>query len=277
MADRPESEATVGLEALEPRLLLSAAPDYLIVAGHGFFNMQGEACAAIQELADWKRLKGLTSQIVDMASIGTDMDALRMFIAAGTLDPNAPRWDPQPKYVLLIGDAAQVPPESYGAHPLNPESVTTHVADVPYVNWYWDSCPDAAIGRLPVSTEGEAEAAIAKILAYDRTPYVPQGDADNWYDDALVAACLDDYDVATDSRGSAQESAYWFMSTAHYLADYLGQDFDYWPAPGEEEHCDPHNQGVAGTGYAIRLTAGPGLVGATGTAARWSDTSSPVP
>ena len=50
-------------EVLEARLLLDAAPDYLIIAGHTFFDGQGQVCAPIQQLAAWKQLKGFQSQV----------------------------------------------------------------------------------------------------------------------------------------------------------------------------------------------------------------------
>ena len=239
-------------EVLEPRLLLDAAPDYLIIAGHAFFDGQGNVCAAIQQLADWKQMKGFQSQVADMLSVGSDSTDVANFIKGGSADPNDPIWDTHPQYVLLVGDSSQVPTwqvDTLEYDPPEDPRPATHVSDNPYADILLyngepgsDNLPDLALGRIPVSTVADAATAINKILDYDRTPYVSQGETDNWYKNALVASYFEDGAIpAIEGSPDGKEDLYYFMETAHRVADFLGGDYDYWGDAGDP--YDPNNVG----------------------------------
>jgi len=235
-------------EVLEPRLLLDAAPDYLIIAGHAFFDGQGNVCAAIQQLADWKQMKGFQSQVADMLSVGSDSTDVANFIKGGSADPNDPVWEAPPKYVLLVGgdDGDNILED--GEVPAASSWCLTHweddhVTDNPYAELYAEdySALDLAIGRIPLSTVDDVTIAINKILAYDRTPDVPGPEEVNWYANALVAAT---YLGRTEENNPTDvyETGGYFMETAHRVADFIGPsipDYDFWD--DEEEPPDVLN------------------------------------
>ena len=157
-------------DVLEPRLLLDAAPDYLIVAAHAFFDAQGNVCASIQEFADWKQLKGLPTQVVDINDIGDEASELARFIKFGSSQPNEIVWQTPPQYVLLVGDSSQVPTWQVGTLEYDPPEdprPATHVSDNPYADCLdgngdpgADGFADLAIGRIPVSTVADAATVI---------------------------------------------------------------------------------------------------------------------
>ena len=221
-------------EALEPRLLLDGNPakevilDYLIIAGNDFFT-GSNPCAPIQDLVDWKQLKGYQTRADPMSLVQTAAGGVADYIAHGLKDEDGYWWSTPPKYVLLVGDAEQV--TASAGDTLNWEygdpRPPTHVTDNPYANLDGEyySALDLAIGRIPLSTVDDVTIAINKILAYDRTPYLPQGGADNWYNNALVAAYFEDGLVPVEGDPNGKEDSFYFMETAHRAADFLGGDY----------------------------------------------------
>ena len=160
-------------EALEPRLLLDVDPakevalDYLIIAGNDFFT-GGNPCAPIQDLVDWKQLKGYRTRADSMSLVQTAAGGVADYIAHGLKDEGGYWWSALPQYVLLVGDSSQVPTwqvDTLEYDPPEDPRPATHVSDNPYadvLNWQGepgaDGFADLAIGRIPVSTVDDAAA-----------------------------------------------------------------------------------------------------------------------
>jgi len=239
-------------EPLEPRLLLDgenpilAQVNYLIIAADCFLQHP-----KVIELADWKQSKGFRTKTVSMSYIESYAefyslpitDAIRNYIASGWSKPGEEYWETPPKYVLLVGgddgdevlEDNEVPADTDFCLNDYPQP---HVSDNPYadLDGEYYSALDVAIGRIPLSTVDDVTMAINKILTYDRTPDVPGPEEVNWYANALVAATYLGR-IEENNPTDVYETGGYFMETAHRVADFIGQDYDFW------DDQDPLNPG----------------------------------
>jgi hypothetical protein len=154
--------------------------DYLLIT-------TPELEAAAQDLADYRedtRLKTmvvLLQDIYDEFSFGiADPQAIKDFLAFAYQN-----WKRRPAYVLLAGDGTWDYKDIYkaGGNVVPVFLVGTPHGLFPSDNRYADvvgddGVPEMAIGRLPVMTSAELEAATAKIIAYESATPTP-GDWSN--------------------------------------------------------------------------------------------------
>jgi len=149
--------------------------DYIIIVHKDFVN-------EIAPLVSYHTNQGLRvatvliEDIYDEFSAGIETpDAIRNFLATAYYFWKAP----QPRYVLLVGDA------NYDFHDYlgtgKPNYIPTYlyksaaIGQVPSDNWFVsvagnDPLPDMAIGRLPVSTITETHTLVGKIVQYQQNP-----------------------------------------------------------------------------------------------------------
>jgi hypothetical protein len=182
--------------------------EYLIIAADPLV-------AAVEPLAGWKRLKGLTVEVVAMSAIGATSAELKAFLEA--------RYDADPDltYVLLVGDHPMVPTEDLG----------NLVSDLYY------SCldgsdyfPDIVLGRIAVETPADCGNVVAKILAFDRD-VIPGP----WHGAYLMAAQF--------QAGGDCHTLRWFFETGthamHYVRDVIGMDI-FTAAESGDVVCNPY-------------------------------------
>jgi hypothetical protein len=83
-------------------------------------------------------------------------------------------WNPQPRYLILVGDASYDPRNYLGFGDF--DLVPTKFVDTEYLktasdDWFVDfndnGLPEMAVGRLPVENAEEASAVVSKIISYD--------------------------------------------------------------------------------------------------------------
>jgi len=181
--------------------------DYLVIT-HELFE------DALQPLVEWRRDQGLSVQVV---TIGEVYDQFNY----GLVDPAAIRdllryarsnWaEPAPQYVLLVGDASYDYRDNLKG--TNKSLLPTYLVETAFSgqtasdNWFVcldedDILPDMAIGRLPVSTVGEARIVVDKIVAYEQG--APPG---VWRGRILLVADGEDPDFAVQAELLAEESA----------------------------------------------------------------------
>ena len=138
--------------------------DLIIITHESFYT-------AAKELADWRHQTGMMTKLVNVTDIGSTSGQITTYIQ------NAyDTWDPQPAYVLLIGDAEYIPTSASGT---DLYYVTTDGSD------YY---PDMYIGRISADTLTQAEVMIDKILDYDQNPPMDH----DFYDNLAVAAYFQD-------------------------------------------------------------------------------------
>jgi hypothetical protein len=155
-----------------PRPIDNSPADLIVVANAAFMNAMGP-------LVERRRRDGLSVALVDAESIYDAHGfghktpfALRQFLA----DAKASRGT---KWALLVGDASVDPRNRLGrgASDLVPTKlVETHFLETASDDWLVDfdqnGHPDLALGRLPVRTEAEAAAVVAKLVSH-RVPGTP--------------------------------------------------------------------------------------------------------
>ncbi len=101
-------------------------------------------------------------------------------------------WNPQPRFVLLVGDASYDPRNylGYGEYDLVPTKFvdTVHLttaSDDWFVDFDDDGLPEMAMGRLPVENAEEAATVVSKIIAFESVA--------GMMNEALLVADINDY------------------------------------------------------------------------------------
>ncbi len=154
--------------------------EYLIIAYDNFVN-------ELTPLAEWKALKGYTSEIVPFSSIGSTYADLLTYLQS--------RYNSEDlTYVLLVGDYNLVP--SY-PHSGFVSDLTFSLLDGS------DYLPDVVLGRISVQTDAECQTVVNKILQYDRNP-----DTGNWYESVLFASYL---------QGGCEAQRFFFETATHAM------------------------------------------------------------
>jgi hypothetical protein len=202
--DEPHTVAAVtAADVSAPAAVLPAAPPHLQAPTNGadyILIAHANLLAAATPLAAQRRAQGLRVVLVDVQDIydefgsgQDDAEAIRRFLAYAYA-----AWQPPaPAYVLLLGDGTFDPRgRCYPAGtcpslvtPLGSTLIPPYLADVD--PWLGETAADSrlaaigegsplpffAIGRLPANTLAEAQAMVAKLLAYENTPPEASGAA----------------------------------------------------------------------------------------------------
>uniref|UniRef100_A0A7C6A7W8 Gingipain domain-containing protein n=1 Tax=candidate division WOR-3 bacterium TaxID=2052148 RepID=A0A7C6A7W8_UNCW3 len=146
---------------------LSKPQGYLIIVPDEFYNN-------ILPLARWKEQKGWYVTVTKLSQIGgNNRELIKNYIA------NAfQTWQIPPEYVLLVGSKDKI--QSFQSLGLN------FVTDYPYslVSGN-DNLADVLVGRLPADNASELDVMVAKIIGYEKTPYLSDT---LWYHRGLMVA-----------------------------------------------------------------------------------------
>jgi hypothetical protein len=186
----------------QPSNLKSAAnqADYVLIAPRAFL-------AAAEPLLLRREDQGLTTRAVAFEEIAAEFgqgqpsaEAIQSFLGYAFHS-----WSrPSPRYVVLLGDASYDPRNFVGTSPASPlpalwtKTSYLWTASDPLlaaVNGA-DSLPDLSIGRLPAATLAQAEALVAKLVAWEESGQGLAGAA------ALVA---DNPDLAGDFEADVED------------------------------------------------------------------------
>ncbi|MBU7012938.1 MAG: hypothetical protein HXS46_19830 [Theionarchaea archaeon] len=153
-------------------------PEFLIIYHDPFEK-------AAKELAQWKTMRGLSTETVSTAETGTTVKAIKKYIRRRREHPSS-----QLRYVLLFGDSDMICPDRIRHTLFKDINITDY-----YVSTKGDPedrnqfvLPWLSVGRIPVRTAEEGMAVVKKIIAYERSP--PQ--ASNYYSSMLFGAYFED-------------------------------------------------------------------------------------
>jgi hypothetical protein len=166
---------------------------YLIITHDDYQN-------ALVPLAEWKTRKGYKTKIVTLSEIGSsDQNTIKNYIT------NAYNtWQMKPEYVLLVGNDNQVPFPSILCLGYWVQT------DNFYADVTGDFHNDMMPGRLWLFDTTEAKTVVAKILSYDKAPYLFDS---LWYRKGITI--VNEYEPGQPSS----ESLYW--EDARYVHNFM--------------------------------------------------------
>ncbi|MAE08768.1 MAG: hypothetical protein CL661_08430 [Bacteroidetes bacterium] len=133
----------------------------MLIISHGDFMDE------VQPLIDWKIKTGTPVEIVDVATIGGASD-IKQYIANYFTDNGL-------TFVLLVGDAPQVPTSNAGGWDSD--------VDYSYVAGN-DHYPDLFVGRFSAETEAQVVTQVTRVLDYEQNPITDTA----WYSKAVGIA-----------------------------------------------------------------------------------------
>jgi hypothetical protein len=174
-------------------------------------------------LADWKEFRGILTSVVDVNDGGGPGRDTREEIDT-YIDGRYRNCSLRPSYILLLGDAADVP--TWVMQRLNKPRGDTVATDFPYATFDKDPfaltvLPDFAVSRIPVNSLLQAQTVVDKVILYESAPPTMTG----FYRDAMIASyhqCC-----RTDVMGQpGVENGRAFIQNAEFLrASLLGRGF----------------------------------------------------
>ena len=193
----PETE---GAEETTNFLLTITHPDFIEAAG---------------KLTQWKREKGINSEIRTTLQTGTSAAQIRAYIQ------NAyDTWDIPPTYILFLGDSEFVPCNYGATHPYTGSSQGDVGTDLYYATVDGgDYFPDISTGRISVDTLDQAMKRVDDIIQYEKDPVADP----SFYENISLAGYFQhDYNGYADRRfAQTSEDLAIYLSDAGYLGKYL--------------------------------------------------------
>lgn len=184
------SERTPGVQGL---------PDMLIITHDNFIN-------EVRPFARWKNEKGVRTTVVGLSDIGPNpTPAMIKSFIQNYYDTATDK----PDYLLIVGDVEFVPWFD----------VSGSKTDLPYYLLEGtDILPDISGGRVSVKTAAEAQRVFAKLVRYEKSPYLADP---NWFHSALVINSNDFQDPIAGQWATDRLTAYGY-NPVHHLGDDLG-------------------------------------------------------
>ncbi|MCU0370616.1 MAG: C25 family cysteine peptidase, partial [Bacteroidales bacterium] len=119
----------------------------------------GPFMADMQDFTDWKNMSGIPTEMVNVSTIGTNSAAIKSYVA-DYYNANGLT------YLLLVGDAAQVPASATGA------GVSDN--DYGYVVGS-DHYPDIFVGRFSAENNAHVQTQVQRTLDYEMEPVTLPG------------------------------------------------------------------------------------------------------
>jgi hypothetical protein len=134
----------------------------MIVISHGDFMDE------MEPFVEWKKMKGMPCSLVDIATIGSTSEDIKEFIETAYEFSGV-------TFVLLVGDAAQVPSSVISGNDSD--------VDYSYVAGN-DHYPDLFVGRFSAQTEAQVITQVNRTLEYEQNPISDTA----WYRKAIGIA-----------------------------------------------------------------------------------------
>ncbi|MBV9211072.1 MAG: hypothetical protein JOZ52_10605, partial [Acidobacteria bacterium] len=176
LAFADEADRAAGVSRNEPSNWNDAghAADFVIITHRSLRQ-------AIEPLRTWRQRQGLETVVVDVEDVFDEFgygsyspQAINAFLSRASQT-----WQRAPRYLLLVGDATFDPRRYLGGTGegdlvpglLLDTNFMEATSDDALADFNGDGLAEMAVGRLPVRTEQEAAALVAKIIAYDRVPH----------------------------------------------------------------------------------------------------------
>ena len=206
----------------------------------------------MQPFIAWKKQKGISVEMVDMAVVGASPTTIQSYIA------NYYSSHSHLKYVLLVGDNPQIPVMTYNTNPS--DNAYAYLLGA-------DSYPEVFMGRFSGESSAQIQTQVARTIAYEKTPNA----AATWYSKGINIASSqgpgDDnqYDYAHQHEIRSQLLAYTYTDVAELYDGTHTLDTSYIDVAGDPIQSDVTS--IVNTGVGLINYTGHG--GAT----QWVTTS----
>ena len=142
--------------------------EYLSDAGSMLVICYDDFIDEMQPFVNWKNKKGIPTEIVDVASIGSNASSIESYVENYYNNNGL-------TFLLLVGDIAQIPSPS----------VSGSSSDVSYgCISGGDFYPEVIVGRFSGSNPNQIQTQVERSIDYEK---YPQGGVE-WYDNALGVA-----------------------------------------------------------------------------------------
>jgi len=194
---------------------------YLILT-HSDFYQATDANNPIVRLRNWKQKKGLTTKVVDVATIAGGNTANSIETYMQNVYDN---WDPVPTYVLLVGDADFIPTNNgtnHSSHRNTPIGTDLNYSTLDGVDYF----PDIFIGRLSVETLQQAIDVVAKIIDYEQNPPATPAN-DDFYRNTSLVGLFEDVRRGVTNPNGIENPTFRIIENAEAIRNYLiGQGYN---------------------------------------------------
>ena len=166
---------------------------------------------AVELLADWKKQRGIQTEIFYTSEIGTTAEEIRSFIQ--NVYQN---WSNVPEYILFFGDSEYIPTWYVNQHPYTDGGQGRTASDLYYidVSTPTDMVADFNSGRISVDTEEDAINFVEFTIDYEKHPPTQP----DFYQNATIAAAFQDGSSDYAPNGMADRR---FAKTAEDVQNFL--------------------------------------------------------
>ncbi|MFO7613046.1 MAG: C25 family cysteine peptidase, partial [Bacteroidales bacterium] len=196
----------------------------------------GAFMADMQDFVDWKNMSGIPTEIVDVSSIGTTASQIKTYVANYYNTSGL-------TFLLLVGDAAQVPTSSTSAGDSD--------NDYGYIVGN-DHYPDVFVGRFSAESVSHVQTQVLRTLNYEKMPDAAPG----YYQRAMCIAS---------AEGTGDDEEYDWQHQRNIRTKYMNYTYTYGAElydgsqGGEDATGNPTAAMVAG-----EINTGTGIISYTG-------------
>jgi len=160
----------------------------------------GSFMNAMEPYVNWKIQKGIPTEIFNVSSVGTTTTAIKNFVAEQYAAKNV-------KYLLLVGDAAQIP------------TITGSTVGGPSDNAYAyidgnDHYPEMFVGRFSAENTTHVTTQVQKVLSYEMQP---SSTSAHWHKSLGVAS----------DQGPGDDNEYDYQHIRNLQNQMLGYTYNY--------------------------------------------------
>ena len=142
--------------------------DYLVDHGNMLVISYGDFMDEMQPLVDWKNMKGIPTEMVNVSSVGSNSSSITNYVADYYSQNGL-------TFLLLVGDIAQIPSPS----------VSGSASDISYGCITGnDFYQEVIVGRISASNPAQVITQVERSIEYERSPQT----AGDWHDNALGVA-----------------------------------------------------------------------------------------
>jgi len=142
--------------------------DYLVDHGNMLVISYGDFMDEMQPLVDWKNMKGIPTEMVNVSSVGSNSSSITDYVA-DYYNQNGLT------FLLLVGDIAQIPSPS----------VSGSASDISYGCITGnDFYQEVIVGRISASNPAQVITQVERSIEYERSPQT----VGDWHDNALGVA-----------------------------------------------------------------------------------------